>query len=78
MRNPDPAAAEPYRRLATLLYCEAAQNLASVIAHLPEAHRGDYGYVVGCQIAEMEVALEKAKEALLVFAAMHSSPHGEA
>lgn len=78
MRNPDPEGAEPFRRMATLLYCEAAQNLAAVIAHLPEAHRGEYAYVVGCQIAEMEVALAEAKQALLTFAAMRSNAHGEA
>jgi hypothetical protein len=78
VKNPDPERTEPFRRLALLLYLEASQNLAAVIAHIPEAHRGEYAYVVGCQIAEMEAALAEAKEALLTFAAMHCRPQGEA
>lgn len=78
MKNMDPNAAEPFRRLATAHYCEAAQHLAAILAHLPQAHRGDAAYVVGCAIAEMEVSLAEAKQALLTFAALNTKTHGEA
>lgn len=78
MKNPDPIAAEPYKRLATAHYCEAAQHLAAILAHLPQANDPEYAYALGCQIADLEASLEEAKAALLIYVAMHSRPQGEA